>query len=310
MEEKRNLTLGHHVYKGTSKDMISKIISDVNQANKLFTKLNFKNDKFITIKNVVQIFTIGPKSLNTNDIDHEALGNFIATNALDLYIHSAYLINPFSTDEAKYRTSLHNVTRELTIAQKVKAKGVVFHLPKASLDTIKKKLTDIYKMIPDNVCFLVEAKAMKSSSLTHETPEKMNELCKIIDNINSLESKKKIAICLDTAHMFASGVKLSTYEDASSYFSQLKYPHLIKMIQFNDNEHPFGSGKDEHNVLCEGNIWKNYSPNKSGIRAVIEFALKYDIPVIFERDFAAADYEIVYNILASLSSSSSKTIND
>ncbi len=71
-----------------------------------------------------------------------------------------------------------------------------------------------------------------------------------------------IGFCIDTCHVFASGVcDFSSKESVDKFFDELeeiKVLERVKVIHFNDSADPFYSLKDHHAGLCTGYIWNEH----------------------------------------------------
>jgi len=97
-------------------------------------------------------------------------------------------------------------------------------------------------------------------------------------------------LCIDTAHLWASGADISSYKKASAWLDQLEEghsvipPHAI-LLHLNDNKNGLGGGLDAHEVLLRGKIWGGYAhtPEQSGLAAFVDYAVRHGVPTILER---------------------------
>jgi len=79
-------------------------------------------------------------------------------------------------------------------------------------------------------------------------------LARIIDKV---EDKERMSVCLDTCHVFAAGYKLQDIKDYKATikeFDQTVGLNKLKIIHFNDSKKPFGSKKDRHEHLGQGEL--------------------------------------------------------
>jgi hypothetical protein len=69
-----------------------------------------------------------------------------------------------------------------------------------------------------------------------------------------------------------------------SWLDEITYKQKIKMFHLNGSSALKGSGADKREpaFTSTDKIWYGIHPKKSGVRAVMEFASKYKIPVICE----------------------------
>jgi deoxyribonuclease-4 len=83
---------------------------------------------------------------------------------------------------------------------------------------------------------------------------KFEQLAEIIDMV---EDKDRMAVCLDTCHIFAAGYKLQDPKDYKATireFNQIIGLKRLKVIHFNDSKKPFASRKDRHEHIGEGEL--------------------------------------------------------
>jgi len=129
-----------------------------------------------------------------------------------------------------------------------------------------------------NVTMTLEIIACKENKNSYINPENLNKLCAQLKKELSNDNFEKIKICIDTAHLHASGVNITSKQDAKSYFTQLN-SDSIGLIHLNDNYNKFKSNKDKHAPLTKGNIWND---DVSGLIYIVRYAKKHNIPIILE----------------------------
>jgi endonuclease IV len=142
---------------------------------------------------------------------------------------------------------------------------------------------------PDCVRIYLEVPSVLPKNSHYETPEK---LCHLFRTIRAKVDPGLIyyGLCIDTAHIWASGADISSFAKAADWLERLEHchdvipPHAI-MFHLNDNRNPLGSGADEHDCLLQGAIWGDYAqcPEKSGLAAFLDYARRFNIPTILER---------------------------
>ena len=143
--------------------------------------------------------------------------------------------------------------------------------------------------LPDCVRLYLETPALLPKNSHYETPAK---LAKLFEGIRKWVDPhlQYFGLCIDTAHIWASGVDISSFEKASEWLAGLEAVHHIIppraiMFHLNDIVNPLGSGKDEHAPLLMGAIWGEFNrcPEKSGLAAFLDYARRHSIPTILER---------------------------
>jgi endonuclease IV len=270
-----NLILGIHTSKKspitgkTSKDISEAIIRDT-------TELHL---------NASQIFTYGPRFLAPNKIDNSAV--LEVSKDIDLTVHSAYMttgIWKVSTENASENTSkkkLDLFKAQMLSCKKIGAWGMVLHVSKQYPDILTDTMT-LLKPIAKKlgVKVVLEMVASKADpDRTYETPEK-------IDNLTTLIGPKEPwwGWCIDTAHIWCAGVDIRTYSSMKKWLDALTFKKRILMFHLNGASSLRGSGVDKHAIAFgpDDRIWNGIEPEKSGVRAVVEFAIKYNITIICE----------------------------
>ena len=97
---------------------------------------------------------------------------------------------------------------------------------------------------------LLETAAGQGSALGRT----FEELREIRDRVRSPE---RVAICLDTCHVFAAGYDISTdrgYDQTFGQFDRVLGVALLKAFHLNDSMKPLGSRVDRHEHVCKGEI--------------------------------------------------------
>lgn len=214
----------------------------------------------------IQIFAVGPQNhnevLNSGDIE------YLRSCPYKVVIHGAYIDNPWNSAPG----TIHNIKKEFGIMQSVGGVGLIVHLSGAAGEHKHKIVSQLdLEKFRDCVLFL-ENNAMRSGPLSFETPDKINAF------FADLRPKYiKLGLCLDTAHLYSCGVSLKMLAEAKAFLRGLKVPHL--MFHLNDSGAEFGSGKDLHEPLTHGNIWRK----GDGYQYILKYAKKKNLIVILER---------------------------
>lgn len=172
-------------------------------------------------------------------------------NPEKIIIHAPYIVNLGNLENFDFSVSF--LKNEVERAHLLGVKNIVLH-PGASVRYSKSEsLSSIIKglnLILDNnydVTICLETMAGKGT----EIGASMEDLKNIIEGI---KYQDKIGLCLDTCHLFDSGISLTnfnTYLDNLDKFIGLKY---LKCIHINDSKNPIGSHKDRHENIGFGSI--------------------------------------------------------
>jgi endonuclease IV len=224
--------------------------------------------------NAGQIFLWVPQKLQPIDHDPQKIKQIAKT--MNLYIHTSYLISPWS--QAKYNIPL--TLKQLHQQVEIGAKGVIFHIPNKPAKDLIGPLKFIINKKPKGSHFLMENKAYKMIENSHATPQQLNNMTDVF--ISAGIPLNEINYAIDTAHLHAAGQEISTYKQMYDWLKGLKYPNTIKLFHLNGNS---GKGfQDVHEIIFtkNDNIWHGIPYQDSGVRAINEFAKLHKIDIIIE----------------------------
>jgi endonuclease IV len=260
------------------------------------------NESAELIFGVVSIFVGGPKNRSiTLHADEQAeLRSFIAETQIQVIAHSSYGAHPWKgdPDAARY------ICEELKVCQASGITGLVVHLPKLPVSAVMRYIGRLIEPAAPNVRIYLETPAVKSSESYYETPEKIAAL---FSEIRRAHGDDRFGLCIDTAHLWVSDIDLASYDAADEWLAQLNahsdvIPHDSIMIHLNDSLRERGSGPDAHAGLAMGRIWESFKGRikMSGIAAFINYAQRYDVPVVLERkpkETLFNDYKVIRTLV-------------
>ena len=249
----------------------------------------------------VQIFAGSNRSASLKDkskyTDDELLElrKFIKSHGMHVFIHVVYVINlcsvPASSGKAKY---IHaNILHDLELAARLGAVGVIVHLGSAvgnsaevAIANLVSNLEFIASKMPPRVKLILES----SSGQGHQVGVSLEEFHHIYTLIPA-KLRSKIGICLDTAHIAASGYPINTLDGVQSFLGQFDKMFGLKKlvaIHLNDNPFPIGSRRDVHEIIGQGALFKT-PKNKEALAWLLALTKKYKIPVILETSGAGKE---------------------
>ncbi len=196
----------------------------------------------------------------------------------DIFLHAPYLINLTSPKETLRLLSHQLLLRHLEIAELLEARGVIFHVGSRGDMDIKESRVIVVNAIKDILqrvsgSTLIMENNAGAGNLVGDTLE---ELAEIYHGV----SQKRFNICIDTAHVFASGM-LSSFEvkDIDNFvkaFDNAIGIQVLTAFHVNDSKVPAGAKKDRHENIGEGYI------GKKGIQNFINHPKLKNIPLLLE----------------------------
>jgi len=227
------------------------------------TNLNLKKTVFETIKSneygCCQIFLTDRKSYLPRSIskeEKEDIRDYCLKNDKTCYVHCPYEINMASKDDGIRSRGKNSVIENLKQTLDFPCSCVVHVGAKGNVQTVAKEINDI--LIPTgkfSQCpLLLENSSGKGTSLGRNV-EEFRVLYEHLDRSN-----KKVGICVDTQHLFSSGLcDFSNHESVVKMYEDFSSVAEVGMIHINDSMVPFGNRADRHESIGNGYIWPNRS---------------------------------------------------
>jgi deoxyribonuclease-4 len=208
---------------------------------------------------------------------HEAMQG---SNVEELVIHAVYLLNCASEDPEIRDKSLASLIVALNAGAQLKAKGVVLH-PGSALKnggSVEEALQRAGKVIKEAL-----AESEKCPLLLEDTAGAGGTLGRSFEELATLldaaGGQKRLGVCLDSCHLFASGYDVRTRESLSAVideFDKVVGCDRLGALHVNDSMTGLGSNRDRHTNLGDGEI---------GVEGMIAFLSESrfeSLPVIFE----------------------------
>jgi deoxyribonuclease IV len=203
----------------------------------------------------LQIFTQSPRMWRHPDIDPEAAERFRAARRASgvgtVTCHATYLINLGATDDAVYSKSVEALRRTMLAAQAYEADGVVFHLGShlgRGLDAA------LHQVVPALQIALGEGSKRSRTRLVIENSAgagntmglTLEDIARVIDELGR---PKRIGVCLDTCHLWATGVDIRDRGRVEELVSELDERiglDRLVCLHVNDAALPLGARRDVH----------------------------------------------------------------
>ncbi len=174
-----------------------------------------------------------------------------------LAVHGPYIINLASSEAAMWRQSVALLRDEVARVGRLGAQYLVVHVGShrgrgaaAGIERVAHALNRVMAEAPDGLTLLLENTAGSGQGLGAS----FEELAAIRDRV---EAKPAVAVCLDTAHLFAAGYPIHTDEgldETLRRFDRIVGAEPLRLIHLNDSKVPFGSRVDRHWHIGQGHI--------------------------------------------------------
>lgn len=229
-----------------------------------------------------QIFLAAPQRWMDPEIKPEVIEkfkkNFTETGIGPNFVHGSYLINLGAESKEHLDKSINWLRYGMNSCGKLGIQGVVFHLGShrgVGFEGVKKQVTEAIKTIvskaPEDVQLILETSAGAGGNIGG-TFEELAELIRGADD-------SRVKVCLDTAHVFASGMDLRKSDDVEQ--TMKKFDEVIGLkklvvIHANDSKAEFDTKKDRHENIGKGFI------GIDGFGNILASKYTQDIPLILE----------------------------
>lgn len=242
---------------------------------------------------VLQLFTKQPNRWAEREVAPEEAAAFRAKcRAHGVRVaasHDSYLINLAAPDPALLERSRDSFTAELRRAEALGLDFVVTHPGNATdgdtgrgLQQNASAIADALDAAPGRVRVLLEGTAGTGTALG-STFEELAAMLRVV----AARHPHRIAVCLDTCHLWAAGYDLSRLDDVLERFDRVVGLRYLRLLHLNDSVTPFAAHRDRHAGIGEGTI------GEDAFRAIIRHPALRGVPKVIETpkgdDALAAD---------------------
>jgi deoxyribonuclease-4 len=246
----------------------------------------------------LQVFTHNPRTwraINHADAEVEAFRALAAQAGMGpLVSHGLYLINlgapdrevptgppgkPATATRNIYRSSVESLVQHLEIGARLGLAGVVLHVGSSKGSTHDEAVARIGEGIAEALetargecCVYLENTAGAGDTIGRS----FEQLRAVADAVGR---PGRLAFCLDTQHLFASGYPIHEEGGVDRVLEEwdavVGIDHL-RCLHLNDSKTAFGSNRDRHENLGDGEI------GEEGLRRVLGHPALQGLPVILE----------------------------
>ncbi len=194
--------------------------------------------------------------------------------------HSSYLINLASPGADIARKSVESMTDEIVRAGRLGVAGIVMHPgahlgagEQAGIELIARRINAIFAATPGNPAGIwLETTAGQGSHLGWRFEH-------LRDILERVEDRSRVAVCLDTCHVFAAGHDIRTADGVRrmlAEFDRVIGLNWLRAIHANDSAKPLGSRRDRHAHIGQGEI------GEAGFAALLRDRRLRKIPFLLE----------------------------
>ena len=239
----------------------------------------------------IQIFTKNSNQWKERHLEQGEISAFkAARKELDMgpvIAHSSYLINLASPDDEIYDKSINAVLNEMERCEKLGIEYLVLHPgshrgsgEEEGLKRIVQAIDRLHQKTGGyKIRIALETTAGQGANLGY----KLEQIAQMME---SVKDNWRLALCLDTCHVFAAGYELRDEKSYERLFNEVE-THIgmeyLKVIHLNDSKKDCGSRVDRHEDIGRGMI------GPEPFKRIMQDGRLKDIPKIIETPGAGTD---------------------
>jgi deoxyribonuclease-4 len=238
----------------------------------------------------VQVFTQSPRMWKPSQYAPEILSAYRDAQAQhpsvkQTFCHATYLINLASSDKELYRKSVDCLTHNLSVGRGMGASGVVLHVGShlgAGFDEVVDQIAGALVHALNNAdaspsgvkdCPILIENAAGTGGTVGRNLEEIEAL------IDACGGDERLGLCIDTQHLWASGVDYSTVAGTKKLIKEIKDRiglERLRCLHLNDSKIELGGNRDRHANIDEGTI------GTKGLAPLVGHPKIRDLPLLLE----------------------------
>ncbi len=199
----------------------------------------------------------------------------------DTFCHSTYLINLATSDPELYEKSVAALSHNVAVGRAMGASGVILHVGShkgAGFEEVVDQVVRAFTRALDDAgadteCPILIENAAGAGGTVGRSLEEIEAL------LEASGRDERLGVCLDTQHLFASGVDYATPSAARRLLKDVDRRigiERLRCLHLNDSKTAFGSNRDRHANIGEGEI------GEAGLAALVGHPAVRELPLLLE----------------------------
>ena len=238
----------------------------------------------------IQIFTQSPRMWKPSQYAPEVLAAYREAQAnhpsvTHTFCHATYLINLASPDKELYERSVACLISNLSTGRAMASSGVVLHVGShkgSGFETALPQMAEAFKRAleaadsaPPGVedCPILIENAAGTGGTVGRSLDEIQAL------IDATGGDERIGLCIDTQHLWASGIDYSSTHGTNKLVHEIDM-HIglgrLRCFHLNDSKIELGGNRDRHANIDEGTI------GTMGLAALVGHPDFRDLPLLLE----------------------------
>jgi deoxyribonuclease IV len=223
---------------------------------------------------VVQVFTQSPRAWKPTQYADEVLHGYRVAQEdspiLQTFCHATYLINLATDQPELLERSQACLNANLAVATGMGASGLVLHVGshkgsglEASVPQIADALLAALDSQPGGTCPILLENAAGTGGTVGRSFDELQTLLDAAEKAAGTgvkarkEAGTRLGVCLDTQHLWASGISFASVEEADQVvdeFDAVIGVDRLRCLHLNDSKVELGANRDRHANIGEGTI--------------------------------------------------------
>ncbi len=232
----------------------------------------------------IQIFSHSSRTWTAPVVAPEDIGHFLDrhrhSSVGPVLVHASYLINTATADPEKRVKSAESLRNDWILANRLGVYGLVLHPGSSAGQSEEAALERSAEMIREVISAPVEGETLLLLENTAGGGKTMGRNPREMERLlDCLDRSAKVAVCLDSCHLLASGAEIRTpkgYEEVVSAWQSASGSGGVRAWHLNDALFEKGSGRDRHAHIGTGTVglwffWNLlHDPRFAGLPMVLE----------------------------------------
>jgi deoxyribonuclease-4 len=238
----------------------------------------------------IQIFTQSPRMWKPSQYAPEVLAAYREAQAnhpsvTHTFCHATYLINLATPDKELYERSVACLISNLSTGRGMASSGVVLHVGShkgSGFETALPQMAEAFKRALDAAdsappgveeCPILIENAAGTGGTVGRSLDEIQAL------IDATGGDERIGLCIDTQHLWASGIDYSSTHGTNKLVHEIDM-HIglgrLRCFHLNDSKIELGGNRDRHANIDEGTI------GTMGLAALVGHPDFRDLPLLLE----------------------------
>jgi deoxyribonuclease-4 len=239
---------------------------------------------------VVQVFTQSPRAWKPTQYAEEVLHEYRVAQddspvIAETFCHATYLINLASDQSDLLQRSVDCLAANLTVATGMGASGLVLHVGSHKgngfsdcLPQVVDALRGVLARVDDRSGTACPILLENAAGTGGTVGRSFDELAAILDAAGPALAPR-LGVCLDTQHLWASGIGYASVEEADDVVAQFDAViglDRLRCLHLNDSKVELGANRDRHANVGEGTI------GALALGTLLSHPALVDLPAILE----------------------------